>query len=753
MAGKSGSGGNIIGYRYFLAMLMGLCRGPIDAVTKIKANDIEIFSGNVASNGVFTIAADAAFGGDDKEGGVSGLIDMQMGAVDQDLTGSPFQLRTGGESSLRGVATMFFRGAAGSGHIGGHVTTNSPYPKAWSVRVWRALAGWFGGTAWYPDEALIVLDDGAGNLINAMNPAHIIYECLTNPVWGRGLNPVQLDETSFISAANVLCREKFGLCIAWTRTEELASFLQNVFNHIGAALYPDRSTGLLTLKLIRQDYTAGDLPIFDYTSGLLSIQDDATTAPDNSHSEIIVNWRDPVTNNARQTRVQNLAGTQANQTVTSTSVDYIGVPTSDLAARLAQRDLSLQAAGIKRFTLILDRRGRKITPAGVFRINVPDRSISNMVLRCGTIEEGPIGSQSIKVVALQDVFGLEATTYVGEPIRTWTPPDRSLNPVAELRVTEVNYVDEVRVTSVATLATIPVDSGTPVVVAKAPTPLSVQFELMTAGSGEEYADHGSFGWTPAALLGPAISMYDTSMTLTDQYLTGSLEFPTTAWIDDEIVEVTSYNPSTGVMVIGRGCIDTIPASHSNGARIWFPAFAQAADGREFTLGEATRLKLLTRTSTAVMALGDATEENWTIIARQGKPYVPGDLKIGGTRYGDVGTVIGDVVLTWAHRDRITQSDHILVHGDASTGPEASVTYTTRVYAHDGTTLVRTTTGITAATWTYTDAMAITDAPGFAATIELEAVRGGIVSFQKYRFTYTRQLTGYGNSYGLSYGLS
>jgi hypothetical protein len=37
-----------------------------------------------------------------------------------------------------------------------------------------------------------------------MNPAHIIYECATNPDWGRGLPRELVDNISFASAANVL---------------------------------------------------------------------------------------------------------------------------------------------------------------------------------------------------------------------------------------------------------------------------------------------------------------------------------------------------------------------------------------------------------------------------------------------------------------------------------------------------------------------------------------------------------------------
>lgn len=778
MGKKGGGGGNVSGFKYSLGMLMGLCRGPIDELVEIKVGDLVAWaSGGVTSNTRFLIDNANLFGGETKEGGIFGNVDVMMGDPTQDLAGTEVRDKVLGStvatviadgsmvttvvdgvvtlvapivtstvnfmSSLRGVATLYFNG---------QICANNPYPKKWTVRVRRLIKGWHGGTAWYPDEAVVALFDAVGNQIFAMNPAHIIYECLTNPVWGRGLAPSQIDETSFISAANTLCREKFGLCLAWTRSTDLGQFMQIVFDHVGAAMYPDRTTGLQTIRLLRKDYVVSDLPIFDYSSGLLSIDEDLTTAPDNSHSEIIVNWTDPVTNNVRQTRVQNLAGTQANQTVTSTKVDYLGIPTADLAARVAQRDLALQASGIKRYTLKFDRRGRKITPAGVFRINVPDRNIFDMVLRAGTVTEGAINDQTITVVALQDLFGLADTVYLKEPERAWIAPDRSVIPIAVRDVREINYRDTVRALTAADLATVPVDSGDVVTVAAPPTSLSTNYELNTHGTGEAYADHGSFLWTPSAKLFAGIGYYDTSITIySGNGLTNIGILPVIAWLDQELVEVTSYDATTGIMEIGRGCVDTIPWPHDADARIWFPERAQGSDTREYTLGEVVDVKMLTRTNTGVLDISLAAEDTFTIAARQGKPYAPGNFQIGGNPFANVTLQLGDEVFTWAHRDRINQADHVLVHGDASTGPEAGVTYTARVYSHATGALLRTTTGITAATWTYTTSMQSADsAPSFI-TIKLRAERDGIVSFQEYVWSFFRAVGGYGKSYGLRYG--
>lgn len=771
MGSKGGSQTQVTGFRYYMSMLMSLCRGPIDEIVQINAGGVQAWPGDfngpetnldplaiavdsiqagttaaVFSDGLttltdtaaFTINADAIFGGDQKEGGIQGGVLFNNGYPDQSIHPSPITDKIGTEmGDLRGIATLFLD------H--GHICSNNPYPKPWTFRVRRALRGWDGGTAWYPDEAVVRLKSAGSSVANiyAMNPAHIIYECLTNRIWGRGLPTSALDETSFISAANTLCIENFGLCMKWSRETDLDQFVQTVINHVGGALYVDRESGLLVLKLLRADYDPATLPVFDYASGLLKLTDDTSTAPDNSHSEIIVNWTDPTAlpgGAVAQTRVQNLAGTQATQTIASATVDYLGVPTAELAARLAQRDLSLQAPGIKRYTVVLDRRGRKVTPGSVFRISVPTRGIVNMVLRAGKVAEGTAASPTITVTAIQDALALETTTYVVSTPPTWTPPDRTAQLANTRRVDEINYRDLVRVLPAANLAAVTADQGGLAVAAAAPTPLSTDYLLATHATGEDYALYGAFAWTPTATILDAIGCYDTTIVLRNQNHLASATIGGIAWLDDELVEVQAADTTTGSITIGRGCVDSVPAPHAAGARIWFGENTWSGDQREYTTGELIDVQVLTRTNSQALKVGEADEDTLTIGGRQGRPYPPADLKINGTPFGLQRAEVGDLVFTWSHRDRLTQADHILVTSDASTGPEAGTTYNIRVYTAIGV-LTRTVSAISGTTWTYDGAMSAADGDILDPVFEVESERDGLVSWYKYHWTMHHPLAG------------
>jgi hypothetical protein len=254
-------------------------------------------------------------------------------------------------------------------------------------------------------------------LIQAMNPIHIIYECLTNREWGRGLPRTSLGP-SWEYAAEKCFAERFGLCIRWVRNDEIQSFIQSVLDHIGAALYDNRRTGKIEIALIRDDYTRENVPFFDRNSGLLEIRDAAVSTPVSMVNEVQVTYRDPVTDEDRTVRAANLASIQASGGAVKTiTKSYPGLPTAELAARVALRDLRALSPAIRRFTVVLDRRGHNVYPGGVIRVQDLSRQIPDTVLRVATVDYGRLGEGRIEVTAMQDVFALprRGFTTIGPP--------------------------------------------------------------------------------------------------------------------------------------------------------------------------------------------------------------------------------------------------------------------------------------------------------------------------------------------------
>lgn len=331
--------------------------------------------------------------------------------------------------AYRGRLTLFFDGI---------LCMLSPYPKPWKVRVRRILKGW-DGPVWQPALANIDLDGSfvgqsasaddypqTDRVIKAMNPAHIIYECLTNRVWGRGLSSTAIDDASFLVVATALKAEGFGLCLKWSRQDNIESFVQSVINTVAGALYEDRETGKIKLRLIRSDYVFADLPVFDVNSGLLEISEATVMSPTNILSEYVVTYRDPITDSNRKVRVHNIAALQANGGVAnSQGTEYKGIPTPELAARVAQRDLRAAASRLRRFSLTFDRRAWNLYPGDVIRIRDVARRIPDMAIRIGRYEDGTFADGRIRVSAVQDVFSLPAASFTGVQPPGWTPPNNT----------------------------------------------------------------------------------------------------------------------------------------------------------------------------------------------------------------------------------------------------------------------------------------------------------------------------------------
>jgi hypothetical protein len=830
-----------IGFSYYMSMLSGLCRGPIDALVEIKCGDFTAWHGEINNSDLNSINSPNLFGGEQKEGGIQGPFRVFMGEADQVLPGASgglpdvkASIGTGLVSQFRGVVTLWFDGL---------VASMNPYLKDWKFRVRRAKKGWFGGTAWYPDKAVIYLGadlltvtknganmtitstssstqltftglpnvgdtitvngavltivangedvlptdisrstgveglaqnvvgvinsltasinaqaarnggvvsigtGGAVGTIYAMNATHIIMECCTNPEWGRGLSFDRMNEPAMIYAANKLCAEEFGICLIWYRKEDIDVFMQKVCDLVGAVLYTDRETGLITFKLIRDDYVAADLPTFGPDSGLLEIVEEDAASSDNAYNEVIGTGHDPITDQDFQVRAQNLAALQSGQGVASLDQDYIGIPTKKLLGRVVLRDLRVNASGLKRYTVKLDRRAWRLAPGMPFRINAPLKGINNIVLRAGEIDDGNMLEGTITVKAMQDAFGLPDTSYVQPVSSTWEGPVRTAVAAPEQLLIEASYRDLYLQLGAGDTEAAPATVGYIGQLALAPNTSSYQYDLATKADGEEYEDRATGAFTGNARLLHDITPLQTEIELSNLSSFDEANVGQALLMQDELVRLDALDGTTATVTRGVG--DTIPQAHLAGTRLWTIDDDLVGDQRPYDVGETVNAKVLTRTSQDVMAMADAATETIVIAGRQALPYPPANVKVDGATVFALQGEHTEPVVTWASRNRITEADHLVGHLEDSVAPEDGTTYTIRVYDGNGA-LVRTVAGIVGLTWTYTAALQAADGPNRAVFLELESVRDGLVSYQHYRFSVVLT-SGWGYSWGVNWG--
>jgi len=621
---------------------------------------------------------------------------------------------TGGTTHPAG--TVFFTLTAGSSVLIEIQNTINPYAGVTGTFHVRFVAG--------------------SNTIHGMNPAHIIYQCKTDPRWGDAELPDEIDEASFTAAADTLYDEGFGLCLPWFRQNEsdIDSIVQVVLDHVGGITYVDPTTGQRVLKLLRNDYDPNTIPHFDEDSGLVSIDDDDSGSSEGVN-EVIVIGHDPVTDLDFQVRVPNAAGRMAQGGPVSRRVEAKGIPTRDLALRKGQMDAKVLGGGLKRFTLRLDHRAYSLRPGDVIRISSAKRSIANMVVRLGETGVAGPGSADITFRCIEDVFGMPATSFTKVEEDTWTLPTNDAEPATTYRAMEMGYRDLLLQYGAASVAELDTTNAVFGMLASAPQSNSYLYDLATRASGEsDFSIRTNSDFTGTAVLAADAGPLDTTITV-EQVAGFESVAEQFLLVDDELVNLLDYDSETGEAIVQRGVGDTIPAAHSAGARVWTVDDDFVSDERDYADGETVVSRVLPRTSGDVVTLseGAASEESTTLIARQARPYPPGNVQVDAVSVYLLGEdVFAEPVLTFAHRDRVGQEDWAVAHGDASVGPEPGTTYTVRVLDL-AETLLREETGITADTWTYDSAMQAADSAPAVVLMELESVRDALTSWQTYRF--------------------
>jgi len=756
MGGKSKK--QTVGYRYRMGLHMVLCHGPVDAVQKIQVGDRTAWGDASRATlplghglGRLHINAPRLFGGDEREGGVEGDLDV--------LAGEATQGRNDYLQSQLGAAIPAFRGVLSLVARKMLLASNNPYIKPWAVRVRRIQRGWHPDRDWASGSAQVnVWDDASGQWqLVGMNPAHILVQCLTDPQWGMGY-PLDMIGDTFMMSAWRLQDEGFGLNLIWTRQQPIESFIAQVLEHIGGVIYTDPETGQFELRLLRDDYSVSELEWLG-PDQIIQVERFERAQWGELPNEITVVYTDWQTGREATVSVQNLAAIQLQGGVINQRRDYPGVNYGPLAARLAVRDLRALGTPLARLRLVVasGSLSRIPRPGDVLRLHWPRLGIAQMVIRVTGIDTGMLGDGRWQLEAVEDVWGLDQHVLTQPPA---PPPVTSEPPHAPALVlaVEAPYWELARRLSRADLAAL-TDTDTLVgALAAAGGPGQHNWALMTGPTAADLDEGPVEDYAPllqlaAALPGTEADALAVPVTLIrnpERLAVGDYAYLVDAsGALREAVEVLAFDPVAGTIDLARGVLDTTPQAQPAGTRLIGVGEWLASEGAERAPGESVFVAATPRTMTAqgVPTLA-GNGQPMVLVGRQARPYPPGRVRLNGA--ADPAVVAGDLTITWAHRDRTLQTAYLVHQDEADIGPEPGTTYTVRVRDAGGT-VVRTVSGLAGTSWTWDVATAASDAgaAGGQVTIELWASRGGLDSWQPQ--TRTVERAGYGLRYGQSYG--
>lgn len=717
-----------VGYRYALGMHLAICHGPVDAITEIQVGERQAWSRHLTASGRITVNAPELFGGEKREGGVPGAIDAAFGEASQTPNDYLVSKLGAPQPAYRGILSLILRQVA--------LAANNPFLKPWAVRVKRCFREWYAGKA---------------EIEGAANPAHILYDCLTNAAWGMGYPTSSIDDASFRAAADVLASEGFGLNLIWLQQSTIEQFVKEVLDHIGGVLTTSPSTGRFVLKLVRADYTVASLPVLD-PANVINLESFQRAAWGETTNELVLVYTKPDTFKETSIAVQDLANIQAQGAVVSQTRRYPGITSDTLAARVAMRDLAAVSTPLAKVRLKVNRAAWNLVPGEVFKLEWPALGIEGLVMRIAAVDGGSLTHGAISIDAVEDVFGLPAAVYTAPQPTGWVDPVPLPSATSPRRLVEAPYWEVARAMSASELAYLDATDCFLQTSGGRPAPGALNYDLYSkTSSASTYAVRGQGEFCPTAVLASPLAQEITSTALyTDELDVDLVATGAYAVIDDEVVQISAINTTTQSLTLVRGVLDTVPVAHAAGSRIWFADGFQGVDPTEYAAAEMVNVRLLTVTGKGTLALASAPTDSLTMNRRQDRPYPPGNVKINNVAYPAV--VKGDLSISWSHRDRLSQTVSLVPQSTGNIGPEPGVTYTPRLYGETGS-LRRTYSGLTGTSQPYTLADDAADSglgrPNAALHIELETNRSGVISLQKHSITFER--AGYGLRYGHYYG--
>lgn len=248
--------------------------------------------------------------------------------------------------------------------------------------------------------------------VNDANPIDVIYDLLT----GRmkcGIDPSRIDAapqvsglvTSFGTAAQTLWEENHGFSRSWEGGASASSMIQEILRQIDGAMYEDQATGLIKIKLIRNDYDPQT--IFQITrSNCYRLENLAASGFTNIPSRVRIAFSN------RGDNYRDGAGTAQNTPTAAVQdgnmpelqISMPGITEQDLADNIAGRELAANCRPLIKLRAICDRSTLALNPGDPVRLYWTDPDISGLVFRVASPNRGTLKDGKVAIDLIQDYF-------------------------------------------------------------------------------------------------------------------------------------------------------------------------------------------------------------------------------------------------------------------------------------------------------------------------------------------------------------
>ncbi|MFI3270561.1 MAG: hypothetical protein R3Y11_00425 [Pseudomonadota bacterium] len=714
---------------------------------KIVYGERIAWEGSVEPDSTITVSAASLYGGTDTggSGGISGTFYLNGGDSGQgrDPVVQAF-LGTDEVPAHRGIVTL----SMGSTYTlkndaytlkntyadGAYVSAYSAYFRGLYCKVQNL------GYDWYPSKGTIADTE--------INPAHEIRDALINPDLSGQYSADDLDEDSFIAAADTLYSENFGLSPVWSDTSTSQEYIDTLLKHIDGTLNRDRTTGKLRLRLNRCDYDEDDLITLstgDY-SEVSSLGALALTSTVNKLTITYVRMTDVGEEDGTMTaeNIANIALQDGYVSANSDTFEFCTDAIEDLPSRILLRELHAASYPLKSFTLKgYSEKMNALQEGDVFILNFPEAGIEKLVSRVMEADYGTLDDHTITLTCSEDIYGTDIASVVISTGTSWESPFVDpTKPVVYVMYEAPLYLAKMTDGYESTMLTSYPKGGVVFSLAERSNSLDTYYSHNIYDDDTGWTSVGDGQHASSTYLFLALGKKDTVLSVYDvssiELAIGNLLF-----VGTEIMSITAFTDTT--ITVLRGVLDTLPQDHAQGARVWLPAEDQGGYCDEmFTEGDTAKIALTTTNTVGTSTPLQADLTSTAMNARIFRPMPPAYLLLNNSYLPE--TCSGIIALSWYHRCRLEQQDVVVSQDAGDIGPEDGTTYTIKFYSENGE-LVKTASGITDNFYTWSSeladsGLAVWDTTALTGdampcrynsdvTVELYSERDGYASYQSW----------------------
>lgn len=739
----------ITGYSYVLSMDLALCSGPDVTLHKIWVDKDVLWTGTLNGDGIqSTIDKKDIFGGNDRGGGMFGRIRFYSGDFTQSqnayLANGPYVQLGSGLPAYVGISHIVFEDQ----------TTIIDLRK-WGFDIITIETPFYIGTqpqlrplsfelSRYPDNLGL---SGSGELIigDDINPVEIIYSLMVEGWGGLGIDPALIDTASFSSVASTVFTEGNGMSIAVMQSNDASAVIQECLRQIDGMLYQDPSTGKIKIRLIREDYVVGNLPVFD-ESNIRTMMNFTRNSWAETQNQVRVTF------NYRKKKyetgaalVQDFANIGQQGRVRTATVSFPGCTTETLAAQLASREMAQQNIPLFRCTIEVTREASQLVPGDPFVLSWDDYGLVQVVMRVQRFDFGELLNGRIVMECIQDTFAASNAIYAAPEDTEWQPEDRTPVDITDFKVFEspyffVNQRDPSEFT-------VQPDSSYLWALARNPNNLMEGYDWETSTDvfvNQIVKELVRVDFPLSCELVGTVFSYQgqhdgllKELTVRETYPGGNIfhdgsasELRDGAGLICVNGEIMGYETRTDnldgtytLTNVHRALLDTTFENHSDGDIVYLLNSVQWLSRNPNPETGPVYWQFLTFSDKGAQETGDAPTNSALMSQRYDRPEPPDEVLIEGTRPNEVIGVDNIDVTDWNERNRTEPTGQIVLFTDSDDTTEAGTTYDVRLFL-DGT-LIDSSLGVSSPPSFPINLTGLRRAG--LGRLEVEAIRTGLIS--------------------------